>query len=86
MLDTVLNFVIKGLQARKEDYAVLIMPDHPTPIPTGTHSSAPVPYAMYYSTNEKDSGVSNLCEKTAEKTGVVQEPGFDLLTRFFKGE
>ncbi len=86
MLDTVLTFVVNGLKARKEDYAVLIMPDHPTPIPTGTHSSAPVPYAMYYSTNEKSSGVNNLCEKNAEKTGVVQDPGFDLLTRFFKGE
>ena len=86
MLDTVLNFVVNGLRARKEDYAVLIMPDHPTPVPTGTHSSAPVPYAMYYSNNEKESGVTNLCEKTAENTGVIQDPGFELLTRFFKGE
>ena len=86
MLDTVLTFVVNGLRARKEDYAVLIMPDHPTPIPTGTHSSAPVPYAMYYSNNEKASGVTNLCEKTASATGKVQDPGFDLLTRFFKGE
>ncbi len=85
MLDTVLTFVINGLRARNEEYGVLIMPDHPTPISTGSHSSAPVPYAIYYSNNEKNSGVTNLCEKTAAETGIVQEPGFDLLTRFFKG-
>lgn len=85
MLDTVLTFVVNGLRARKEDYGVLIMPDHPTPISTGTHSSAPVPYAIYYSNNERNSGVTNLCERTAENTGVVQDVGFDLLGRFFKG-
>ena len=84
MLDTVLTFVINGLRARGEEYGVLIMPDHPTPISTGTHSSAPVPYAIYYSSNERNSGVQNFCEKTAESTGVVQEIGYDLLGRFFK--
>ncbi|MBR6765541.1 MAG: cofactor-independent phosphoglycerate mutase [Clostridia bacterium] len=85
MLDTVLSFVVNGLIARKEDYGVLIMPDHPTPIATGSHSSAPVPYAIYYSNNERESGVKNLCEATAALTGKVQDPGFDLLTRFLKG-
>jgi len=85
MLDTVLTFVVNGLRARQEDYGVLIMPDHPTPIPTGTHSSAPVPFAIYYSNNEKESGVTNLCERTAQNTGNVQEFGFDLLGRFLKG-
>lgn len=86
MLDTVLTFVVNGLRARNEEYGVLIMPDHPTPIPTGTHSSAPVPYAIYYSFNEKDSGVTNLCERTAEACGVRQEIGYELLNKFFKGE
>lgn len=85
MLDTVLTFVVNGLRARGEDYGVLIMPDHPTPIPTGTHSSAPVPYCIYYSNNERTSSVTNLCEKQAEATGVVQEIGYELLERFFKG-
>ncbi|MBR2860934.1 MAG: cofactor-independent phosphoglycerate mutase [Clostridia bacterium] len=84
MLDTVLTFIVNGLRARGEEYGVLIMPDHPTPISTGTHSSAPVPYAIYYSNNERNSGVQNFCEKTAEATGVVQEIGYDLLGRFFK--
>lgn len=84
MLDTVLNFVVNGLRARGQEYGVLIMPDHPTPVTTGSHSSAPVPYALYYSNAEKDSKVSCFCEEEAEKTGIVQDPGFALLDRFFK--
>ena len=60
------------------------MPDHPTPVSTGSHSSAPVPYAINYSNAEKDSGVECFCEEAAERTGVIQDPGFDLLGRFFK--
>ncbi len=83
MLDTVLTFVVNGLRARNEEYGVLIMPDHPTPVSTGSHSSAPVPYAVYYSNKERNSGVTNLCERTAEETGIIQETGFELLSRFF---
>lgn len=84
MLDTVLEFVVGGLKARGEEYGVLIMPDHPTPVSTGSHSSANVPYLMYYSNNEKTSGVDNFCEKQAEKTGKLQDPGYEILERFLK--
>lgn len=84
MLDTVLEFVVAGLKARGEEYGVLIMPDHPTPVSTGSHSSANVPYAMYFSNNEKSSGVDNFCEKQAEATGNLQDPGFELLERLLK--
>ena len=84
MLDTVLSFVVNGLRARGQEYGILIMPDHPTPVSTGSHSSAPVPYAIYYSNAEKDSKVACFCEEAAEGTGIVQDPGFELLKRFFK--
>ncbi len=86
MLDTVLTFVVNGLRARGEEYGVLIMPDHPTPISTGTHSSDPVPYAIYYSNKEVNGSDMNFCEKSAQATGKVQEVGYELLGRFFRGE
>ncbi len=86
MLDTVLDFVTKGLKARGEDYGVLIMPDHPTLISTGSHSSDDVPFAYYYSNDEKDSKVTNFCEKQAKATGVYQDPGFDLMNKFLSKE
>lgn len=84
MLDTVLTFVVNGLKARGEEYGVLIMPDHPTPIPTGSHSSEPVPYTMYFSCGEAPSGADSLSEESAAATGKRQEVGYELLTRFFE--
>jgi 2,3-bisphosphoglycerate-independent phosphoglycerate mutase len=34
------------LEGLKEPYAIAILPDHPTPIKTGTHSRDPVPFAI----------------------------------------
>ena len=41
------------LSACGDDYRILIMPDHPTPLETMTHSSAPVPYMIYDSRKTK---------------------------------
>ena len=35
------------LKAAGEDYRMLLMPDHPTPVSTGSHNDAPVPFVMY---------------------------------------
>jgi 2,3-bisphosphoglycerate-independent phosphoglycerate mutase len=35
-----------------EDVTILVMPDHPTPVHLRTHTSEPIPFAIY-STNEK---------------------------------
>ncbi|BDZ71204.1 hypothetical protein GCM10025861_17210 [Methanobacterium petrolearium] len=36
------------------DYAIAILPDHPTPIDVRTHTSDPIPYAMYSPGCESD--------------------------------
>ncbi|MBR4748656.1 MAG: cofactor-independent phosphoglycerate mutase [Abditibacteriota bacterium] len=35
------------LAAAGEDYRMLLMPDHPTPVSTGSHNDTPVPFVMY---------------------------------------
>ena len=35
------------LEGLKEEYAIAILPDHPTPIRVGTHTKDPVPFAIY---------------------------------------
>lgn len=65
-----------------EDYSIMILPDHPTPICIKTHTSDPVPFLIYRSNDEKNSGVSTFCEETAEKTGLYIEPGCTLMNRF----
>ena len=80
--EKILTPLIAYLKNCGDDYSVMILPDHPTPICLKTHTSDPVPFLIYRSNDEKNSGVSTFCEETAEKTGLYIEPGCTLMNRF----
>ncbi len=61
-----------------EDYKILVLPDHPTPLEIRTHSSDPVPFMLYDSQKIYD-GVDCFDEQSASMTEVVVEHGHDLL-------
>lgn len=63
------------------DYSILILPDHPTPLTIRTHSSEPVPYILYRSNDEKQSGVKTYTEAEAAKTGIFIPEGHTLINR-----
>ena len=65
-----------------DDFAVLVCPDHPTPFSIRTHTSTPVPYLIYDSKNEINSGVKVFCEKEARETGNYIEKGFTMMNYF----
>lgn len=65
-----------------DDFAVLVCPDHPTPLSIRTHTSTPVPYLIYDSKNEIDSSVKVFCEKEARETGNYIEKGFTMMNYF----
>lgn len=64
-----------------DDFAVLVCPDHPTPLCIKTHSSNPVPYLIYSSKDEID-GVSKFTEETAKATGNYIELGYTMMEYF----
>ncbi len=66
-----------------DDFRILIMPDHPTPLNTKTHSSAPVPYLIYDSRTEVN-GVEKLTEKFAESTGIFVEHGPSIMNKLLE--
>ena len=39
--------VLREMEMRGEDFAVMVLPDHPTPIPLRTHTAEPVPFLIY---------------------------------------
>lgn len=45
--------IIEGLKAAGEDFRLVILPDHPTPISIRTHTADNVPYLLYDSTKEQ---------------------------------
>ncbi|MGN0527243.1 MAG: cofactor-independent phosphoglycerate mutase [Acutalibacteraceae bacterium] len=79
--EKILGAVLPALEDY-EDYKVLILPDHPTPIVTMTHASDPVPYLIYQKSKAKDSGLSTFTEKTAKESGNFIEVGYSLMDRF----
>lgn len=84
MIDSrVLPIVLDGLKAIGEDYKIMVLPDHPTPIVTQTHAADPVPYLIYHKANEKQ-GVDSINEETAKNTGVFIENGPDIMRKFLE--
>lgn len=83
--EKVVKPLIEGLKVRGEDFAVLICPDHPTPISIMTHCSDPVPYLIYRSNTVINSGATCYDEEQAEKTGIFIERGYELMQKLIKG-
>ncbi len=80
--EKVLTPLIDKLNSTGEDYKIMILPDHPTPIVTGTHASDPVPFLIYEKECEVESGVTSIDEETAKTTGVFVEKGYELMKIF----
>lgn len=80
MIDSrVLTKMLEYLNGCGDDYRILIMPDHPTPLETMTHSAEPVPFLIYDS-RKKENGVSSFTEKNAAETGEFVEHGPDIMS------
>lgn len=75
--------VYEYLKGCGEDFKILVLPDHPTPIRIRTHSSDPVPFFLYESNNEVR-GVDTFCEDTAAQTGLYIPHGHTLLANMIK--
>ncbi len=81
--DRALAPCLEYLESCGDSYRILIMPDHPTPLETMTHSSEPVPYLIYDS-RKKLNGVTSFTEKNAAKTGLFIEHGPDIMKRLLE--
>lgn len=76
----VLEPVLEALEGY-DDYKVLIMPDHATPLSLKTHTNDPIPFMIYHKNNEV-SGCEEFTEETAKSTGIYIENGHELLSSF----
>ena len=83
--DLVIGPVAEGLEQAGEDYRMLILPDHPTPVRVRTHTGDPVPYMLYDSTNAVK-GQDEYSERTAQKTGIFREKGDRLIDHLLERE
>ena len=72
--------VYEYLKSTGEDFKIMVLPDHPTPVRIRTHSSDPVPFFVYDSTAEAI-GVDTFSEASAATTGLYVPNGHTLLER-----
>ena len=78
----VIRIVKEAMDASGEDYRLLVLPDHPTPIRCRTHTGDPVPYLMYDSTaSEEHSWHYN--EREARESGNDVGQGPNMMRHFF---
>jgi len=85
-IDNQIVKVIKDEMERiGEDYKMIILPDHPTPLALRTHTSEPVPFLIYQSNDEKDNLNGNYDEFSAKDTELYFPEGYKLMDYFLKG-
>lgn len=77
----VIRIVKEGMDASGEEYRMLVLPDHPTPITLRTHTSDPVPYMLYDSTN-CGSRMWHYNEREAAASGIDMPSGAALMEYF----
>ena len=75
--------VKEAMDASGEDYRMLILPDHPTPIRVRTHTGDPVPYVLYDSRYQRRAA-GHYNEKEAAASGIFIPEGYTLLQKFLE--
>ena len=81
--EKVIKRVTTALDAKGEDYRLMILPDHPTPICVRTHTFDPVPYMLYDSTEKKEN-ILKYNEKDAKTSGIFISEGHKAITHLFE--
>lgn len=80
--EKVIRVVKEEMDRSGEDYRMLVMPDHPTPIACRTHTSDPVPFMIYDSTKKLERNW-NYNEAEARDSGVFVDQGCKMMDILF---
>lgn len=76
--------IVEGLEAAGEEFRMVILPDHPTPICIRTHSAENVPYLLYDSTRQRKT-CNRYNEKEAAASGNLIAEGHMLVDYLLEG-
>ncbi len=76
----VVKTVYEYLKNSGEDFSIMVLPDHPTPLKIGTHTNDPVPFVIYRSDEKVKSGLPYNEEDA--KNGEFVEKGHTLMSKF----
>lgn len=83
--ERVIGPVVEKMEAAGEDFRLLVLPDHPTPISVRTHTSDNVPYMLYDSTAPLK-GTFSYNEEDGRASGNLVAVGHKLIDRLLQIE
>lgn len=83
--EQVVSYIWKQLEASGEEYRILIMPDHPTPLRCRTHTMDPVPYLLYDSRSIRKNPWGFSEREAAAARNYIAD-GYKLSDILIKGE
>ncbi len=82
--ELVVGNIMHGMK-QFDEYRILVLPDHPTPIKLRTHTSDPVPFLIYDSGKERAGGPVAYDERIAgRKDALFVQEGHTLMELFLK--
>ena len=70
--------LVEKMERSGEEYRILILPDHPTPIRVRTHTKEPIPYLLYDSTKQLGH-CETYSEKVGMESGILRKDGYQLI-------
>lgn len=81
--EKVLKPIVEYFRSMDEDFRVLVVPDHRTPIKLRTHTSDPVPFVLYNSKSQELVNEGNSFDEVSGAKGMYFDSGFSLADYFF---
>ncbi len=76
--------IIHGMK-QFDEYRILVLPDHPTPLEIRTHSSDPVPFVIYDNRKERTGEPLTYDERIGQrKDALIFQEGYTLMDYFLK--
>lgn len=83
--EKVVGTVLKIARDMEEDVTIMVMPDHPTPVALRTHTSTPIPVAIYCTSEENSDDADAFNEYSVKKGSLGTVYAADLVGMMIKG-
>lgn len=84
--EKIIKPVYEYLVESGEEFKMLVLPDHPTPVAIRTHTSEPVPFVLVKSSDSQIKNDLIYSEKDAEASGIFLERGHELMKMIISNE
>lgn len=82
--EKVIGELLRGLE-HFEDYRLMVLPDHPTPLSVRTHTAEEIPFLIYRKSQCLENQGRSYDEESARRSGLRFERGHKLMDYFIKG-